>query len=97
MREQTRFCKAHRIRSAETEWEENGYPTIDWLQFDGRIARFHADLDNILRGRRPSFYRNKFEESLKSNKNRTVQKRFMDSGLEAPELGYYGSRGAKLM
>lgn len=98
IRQQLRFCKAHRARTAASEWEAKGYPKIDWQHFDKRLARFHGDLDEILRGKKPSFYRNAFEDHLKSGQNRTLHQTMMSgSSMEGLVPGYYGSRGAKLM
>ncbi|MCJ1463289.1 hypothetical protein MMC07_001895 [Pseudocyphellaria aurata] len=98
VRQQLRFCKAHRARTADAEWEAKGYPKIDWQHFDQRLARFHGDLDEILRGKKPSFYRNAFEDHVKSGQNRTLHQTMMSgSSMEGLLPGYYGSRGAKLM
>lgn len=98
IRQQLRFCNAHRARTADSEWEAKGYPKIDWQHFDERLAWFHRDLDEILQGKRPSFYRNAFEDHLKSGRNRTLlQALSHGSGIEGLVPGYYGSRGAKLM
>lgn len=92
VRAQIRFCKAHRVRSAEVEWKEKGYPTIDWPGFDKRLTKFHANLDDILENRRGSFYRNAYEERFKSRQNETAEQ-----SVENLELGYYGSKGAESM
>ena len=89
---QIRFCKAHRMRSAEAEWKEKGYPTIDWPGFDKRLSKFHANLDDILENRQESFYRNAYEERLQSRQNETAEQ-----SVENLELGYYGSKGAASM
>lgn len=98
VREQSRFCKAHRIRSAEVEWKEKGYPIIDWPRFDKRLNKFHGHLNDIMENQRDSFYRNAYEERFKSRQNETAKQSMMTGdGLENLELGYYGSRGAKHM
>lgn len=74
------------------EWKEKGYPTIDWANFDERLAKFHPHLDNILENKRESFYRNAYEERLKSRQNETGEQ-----SVENSEMGYYGSRGAVSM
>jgi hypothetical protein len=98
VREQSRFCKAHRVRSAEMEWKEKGYPIIDWASLDTRLTQLHTHLDDILENRRESFYRNAYEGRIKSRQNETAQQSLMSgAGLEHLDLGYYGSRGAKSM
>ena len=98
LRQQAQFCKAHKERSAESEWAERGYPKIDWQQLDARIANFHTFMDDILSRRTFSFYRNAFEDSLKSGKKKTVQESLMgEDEIEGTSPGYYGGRGAKVM
>lgn len=98
LRQQTQFCKAHKERSAESEWAERGYPKIDWQQLDDRIATFHTSMDDILSRRKFSFYRNAFEDSLKSGRKKTIQESLMGGDeIEGTSPGYYGGRGAKVM
>lgn len=98
VRQQMRFCKAHRARTARLQWDARGYPTIDWDNFDSRLAQYHGALDDILKGRRQSYYRNAMKDHLKSGRNRTLQQCLISgSCMEGLELGYYGSRGGKLM
>lgn len=98
IRQQLRFCKAHRARTALSEWKARGYPEIDWQHLDKRLVRFHRELDDILQGKKTSFYRNAFEDHLRSGRNRTLQQTMMSgSSLEGLVPGYYGSRGAKVM
>lgn len=98
IRQQAQFCRDHKKSAAEEVWSENGYPTIDWPNFNGRLNQYHQALDNILQRRRTSFYRNAFEDLVKSGKNWTWQQDVI-SGNRIEELspGYYGGRGAKLM
>lgn len=98
LRKQAQFCTAHKERSAESEWEKRGYPEIDWQQLDTRITNFHSFMDEILSRRRFSFYRNSFEDYLKSRKNKTLQESLMGGDeIEGTSPGYYGGRGAKVM
>lgn len=98
LRQQAQFCKAHKERSAESEWAERGYPKIDWQQLDARIAILHTSMDDILSRRKSSFYRNAFEDSLKSGKKRTIQDNLLGGDeIEGTSPGYYGSKGAKVM
>ncbi len=98
IRQQAQVCKSHKREAAEDEWRGKGYPTIDWPSFDGRLDHYHLALDDILQRRRISFYRNAFDDLVKSGKNWTWQQDVM-SGNRVEELspGYYGGRGAKLM
>lgn len=97
LRQQAQFCKAHKERSAESEWAERGYPQIDWQQLDTRMSELHTSMDDILSRTKSSFYRNAFEDSLKSGKNKTIQESLMGGEIEGTSPGYYGGRGAKMM
>ncbi|KAL9607832.1 MAG: hypothetical protein Q9167_007295 [Letrouitia subvulpina] len=98
LRQQARFCKAHKIRSAEQEWRDQGYPSIDWMGFEQRLATYEHEINDVLRGDRKSFYRNSFEDQVKSGKDRTLQQALVSgSGWEGLRMGYYGSRGARVI
>ncbi|KAL8829450.1 MAG: hypothetical protein Q9191_002015 [Dirinaria sp. TL-2023a] len=97
-RDQLRFCKAHRARSARSEWSAKGYPEIDWQHFDRRMEKYHPVIDGILKGTRPSYSRNAFEQTINSKKFRTMKEAYQDSeSMEGLSPGYYGSRGARAM
>lgn len=98
VRQQGLFCRAHQKRSAVSEWEERGYPKIDWDRFDKRLKKHHHVLDAILKGMRQSFYRNALDDMVKSGRNRTLQQKMMSGeGVEGLSPGYYGTRGARAM
>lgn len=98
LRQQARFCKAHKIRSAEQEWRDQGYPSIDWKAFGQRLASYEHEINDVLKGDRKSFYRNSFDDQVKSGKDRTLQQALVSgSGWEGLKMGYYGSRGARVM
>lgn len=98
LREQAAFCKAHNVRSANIQWRDRGYPDINWQDFDGRITGYHSVLDDILQGRRVSYYRNAFEDSMKKGMNRTLRQTLLQGqSTEALSPGYYGSKGARIM
>ena len=97
-RDQLRFCKAHRARSARSEWSAKGYPDIDWQHFDRRMEKYHPMIDSILKGTRSSYYRNAFEQRINSKKFRTMKEAYQDSeSMEGLSPGYYGSKGARAM
>ena len=98
IRKQAQFCKAHKKRDAEAEWHEKGYPKIDWETFEERLEGYHSAIDAILCGERFSFYRNAFEDSIRSGKNRTLQQTLLSgTAFDGFLTGYYGSRGANVM
>ncbi|KAL8801425.1 MAG: hypothetical protein Q9200_006952 [Gallowayella weberi] len=98
LREQVKFCKAHKIRSALKVWQKNNYPSadVDWDQFANRLPQYEGALVEVLNGTRRSFYRNAFEDHIKSGTNRTLQQ-FMMRGndWQGLNMGYYGTKGAR--
>ena len=98
IRQQAQFCKTHRKRAAEDEWKKLEYPTIGWRTLSSRLNRFHPALDDILQWRRPSFYRNAFEDVVQNRKKKTLRQDLLTaSRIEELSPGYYGSRGARVM
>ena len=98
LRQQLDFCTVHKKKTAYAEWERLGYPTIDWSDLSSRLTQFHPRLEDILHRRRLSFYRNVFEDLVKSRKDRPMKQDLMTEGeVEDTSPGYYGSRGAKIM
>lgn len=97
-RQQLRFCRAHKARSARSEWTAKGFPEIDWSNFDQRLQEYHPIIDDIVKGTRSSFYRNAAEDRMNQSKAITVQHMWDDTaGVDGVSFGYYGSRGARLM
>ena len=97
-RQQTYFCKAHKIRAAEQEWVERGYPQIDWARFDKRLETFHPFIDDILVGRKTSYYRNSFEDRMSKGQMKSWKATLLDiASMEGVIPGYYGTRGARAM
>ena len=97
-RQQARFCRAHKIRSAENEWKTRGYPTIKWHHFERTLSKYESAIGEILHGRSKSFYRNVLEDQIKSGVNRTLRQGLLSgSGWEGLCMGYYGSKGARVM
>ncbi|KAK2749679.1 hypothetical protein FQN57_005901 [Myotisia sp. PD_48] len=99
LRQQSQLCRVHRQRTAEKQWVQRGYPTINWKTLHSRIDRYLTDLELILTLKKPSFYRNELENSATntSRKVSTFRATFQDEGLDRISSGYYGARGAKTM
>jgi hypothetical protein len=91
VQEQTDFCHVHRKKSAQEEWVAKGFPDIDWLSLDNRIAKHHDALQSILEGE-DSHYRTAYSKKVSSGKSRTLLKE--ESNLIP---GYYGTRGLRTM
>ena len=97
-RQQTQFCKAHTLRTAEQEWMERGYPKIDWGHFHKRLETFHPVMEDLLLGKKTSFYRNAFEDRVNKGQVRSLKSILnVETGMEDVIPGYYGSRGARVM
>lgn len=92
---QTKFCRAHKKKSARNEWAEKGYPVIDWSDLDTRLAQHHSYLKTLLDGA-SSYYRNILAEQVKSGKDRTLLQAVSNS-RNSLTPGYYGSRGFRAM
>lgn len=97
IRDQQRFCESHKQKSAEAEWQEKGYPSIDWDKFDDRIHRHFDYIDTLLVSESPSYYRNILDATLKSGKAKNFKLTLSGDGLETISCGYYGTRGSDKM
>lgn len=97
MRQQTKFCHLHKTQSAKAEWKAKGYPQIDWASFDRRLARFNNTLDEILKRRRPSYYRRELEQQMKNGNRTLLQSMKSGAKMMGLEVGYYGPKGAMMM
>ncbi|EFR03122.1 hypothetical protein MGYG_06117 [Nannizzia gypsea CBS 118893] len=98
MGQQSRFCLLHRRKSAEKQWKECCYPTIDWGSFQERIESHFAELERMLLPDSVSVYRELLKSSAQEcNKQGNFRLSITNSELEKMTTGYYGARGAKNM
>lgn len=95
-REKRAFCRQHKKRDAEKEWERRGYPTIDWDGFEERIRRHLPAIENLVIKGGPSYYRDILDAKIRDGK---VNWRLTVTGDELDNMacGYYGSKGATKM
>ncbi|KAL9598902.1 MAG: hypothetical protein Q9219_004167 [cf. Caloplaca sp. 3 TL-2023] len=96
VRQQQNFCKAHKVCSAERLWRERRYPTVDWHMFSKRLPSYDSALRDVLIGTRSSFYRNVLDDQIRSGTNRTLKQSIFD-GSGGLNMGYYGTRGARII
>ncbi|KAL8758150.1 MAG: hypothetical protein Q9184_004018, partial [Pyrenodesmia sp. 2 TL-2023] len=97
VRQQHKFCTAHRVRSAEETWRAKGYPEIDWKRFPQRLPNYDAALSSVLNGTGSNFYRNVLEDQIKRGVNRTLKQAWMSEvDTEGLRRGYYGTKGARM-
>ncbi|KAE8371795.1 RTC4-like domain-containing protein [Aspergillus bertholletiae] len=97
IREQQRFCDSHKKSAAEKEWNDKGYPAIDWDTFDNRISGYFNDLESLLVPDSQSYYRNILDSTLKAGKAKNFRLTLEGDGLETISCGYYGTRGSNKM
>lgn len=77
------FCNEHKKEEARIEWEERGYPEIDWSGFNDRISLHCDHLEGILEG--------KLTQDINNGKMRDI----FSSGKYVALHGYYGPRGVR--
>ncbi|KAL3432386.1 RTC4-like domain-containing protein [Aspergillus tetrazonus] len=97
IRDQRKFCESHKISSAEQEWKNAGYPTIDWDEFDQRIESHFSEIEKLMVPDNSSYYRNYLKSMLKDGKAKNFALKFEGDALEALSCGYYGTRGSERM
>ncbi|KAJ5278924.1 hypothetical protein N7478_004296 [Penicillium angulare] len=95
LREQQRFCASHKQDSATKEWQAQGYPEIDWTNFEERLQRHYPGLEKYLNAEAPSYYRNILESAQKSGQ--ALRLSLTGNNIEAISCGYYGTKGAQKM
>jgi len=94
---QTKFCKEHKRRKANKEYQEKGYPEIDWDEFPSKIRDYHPQLKAVLRNEKPSEYRDKHAQRLADKDARAVRKQLNSDAAYESTTGYFGSRGKRAM
>lgn len=106
----TAFCHAHKRRTAQEQYREEGFPDINWDALLGRIRKCRTDLFQILNNERTSVFRDRYEPSALTGKAATVPSRRKDLSKEIQEEleanafddqstypGYYGPHGRRLI
>lgn len=93
---QQKICQLHRRREANAQWNEKGYPTIDWDSLESRFEQQYDHLDKVLKAEAESHYRDVYSRKVESGKGRTLLTSEKEGGGSLTP-GYYGFRGARLM
>lgn len=96
-RDQRKFCESHKQGSAEREWEDKGYPKINWDKFEQRIEAHYPDLERLMVPYKESYYRNVLNEAIKHKKAKNFRPTLDGDWLETVSCGYYGTRGSEFM
>jgi hypothetical protein len=112
VKNKTAFCHAHQKISAQKEYTNAGYPTIDWSALPRRLRRHKAVLSHILNNTnmQPSIHRDRYEPLALTGKAAAVPSRRPDlSKDQQDELdsyalddtaaypGYYGPHGRRVI
>ncbi|KAL1311645.1 hypothetical protein AAFC00_001755 [Neodothiora populina] len=91
------FCKLHKARAAKKTWEEREYPEIDWATLPARLGTHNQRIHDVLCGTAHSPYRDELEKRLRSGKSKTPGQTLENEAHGGSQVGYYGSKGEKVM
>ena len=104
----TAFCTAHRRKTAQQEYQREGYPSLDWDALPRRIKAHRQSLYKVLNNKQPSKYRDRYEPIALTGKAAAVPSRRKDlpqhlqDELDSYALdgkatypGYYGPHGRR--
>lgn len=89
IRQQEEFCQSHQMKTAQDNWEERNYPTIDWDKLESRIAKHHSFIKKLVNGQ-DCHHRQLLAGAVKTGQDRNLLK---STSNITP--GYYGSRGLR--
>ena len=95
--DQTAFCRNHKRSEARRQYAERGYPSVDWDALAARLATFWPQLEPILTGTAPSYYRAQHASKALRGAERTIFAEAKTADFGASNTGYYGPRGARAM
>jgi len=90
-RAQEQFCQSHQRKTAQEDWENRGYPKIDWSKLPLRLSKLGKTIDSWINGE-VSHYRSQYGARVAAGQDRTLRKQ--TSNLIP---GYYGSRGLQVI
>ncbi|CAE7202400.1 hypothetical protein P3342_010848 [Pyrenophora teres f. teres] len=104
------FCHAHKKKSAQEEYTQQGYPDIDWKALPRRIRRHKATLTKLLGKASSSIHRDRYEPLALTGKAAAVPSRRTDLPQSAQDTldsfalderaaypGYYGPHGRRVI
>lgn len=89
IKQQEKFCRWHKTKTAEQDWNDNEYPTIDWTKLDSRIQKHHSFIKKLIQGE-DSHYQLALVDKIKTGEDRTT----MTTKTNLTP-GYYGTRGLR--
>ncbi|RMZ66881.1 RTC4-like domain-containing protein [Pyrenophora seminiperda CCB06] len=104
------FCHAHKKKSAQDEYTQEGYPEIDWKALPRRIRRHKSTLTKLLGKDSCSIHRDRYEPLALTGKAASVPSRRTDLSQSAQDSldsfaldehaaypGYYGPHGRRVI
>jgi hypothetical protein len=101
VQQQQLFCNHHRCADAEIAWQERGYPSMNWALLPSRLSSLEAHIRSVIEDTVPSFWRervqNRHEKQRQKGGRQTVVRELHSEGDGAELLGYYGSKGGRLI
>ncbi|EXJ74293.1 uncharacterized protein A1O5_02589 [Cladophialophora psammophila CBS 110553] len=98
--QQQKFCAQHRLADARGQWEERGYPKLDWEKLETfRIPKKTQELKRVISRQRSCYYLDELDAKIKAAKgNRRAIRNYLNEGLiDIAKPGYYGPKGARIM
>lgn len=90
VRMQTKFCEAHKKKSAMATWKSKSYPQVEWASLETRFKSHRGRLLAIINGEE-SHYRTALADKIELGQARSMKKE------ENLTPGYYGPRGFNMM
>lgn len=96
-RMQERFCQAHKSRKAERTWQDRSYPKVDWTALEERLKKHRAHIQAVLDQKVTSHYREELEKAVQEGNTRTALRSLNAGKGSGTNVGYYGTRGQKMM
>ncbi|KAE9964887.1 hypothetical protein EG328_006719 [Venturia inaequalis] len=99
MLQKGKYCTWHKTKEAEKEWQEKGYPTINWTKLRDKLSEYDPDVERLINEPESSHYRQALKDKTKGKIHsiaRLQEDEDEDVDLEL-ELGFYGYRGLDMM
>lgn len=110
IKNQSEFCRIHKVKSAREEYASENLPAIDWKALPDRIGKHRMKLFAILNNKQASEYRDRYEPIALTGKAAAVPSRRKDLPEHVQEEldsytmddhctypGYYGPHGRRVI
>jgi hypothetical protein len=97
IRQQQAFCLGHKKKEAEALWIQRGYPNINWEHLSSKLINYSSNIKNLIDHPEKSHFRREMDKRVRKGKDRTMLQHMKNEGFEGISLGYYGTRGLKIL